>query len=290
MKKFWKKIFLTLIFFAIFFSILFTFSSWNFDRHNSIKYSNLPPLDLSGELKTAKVDLGKRIVYVRNGCVACHGTDLAGKVFIDGLPGRIAGANITPATLHEWSDEEIAQAIRNGVGKNHQPLKFMPSQDFQNLSKEDLASVIAFLRTVPPVQKVNTPIEIKPLGKILYMVGKFPNLFPIELIDAKKAFIQKPVEAPTVEFGKYIAKTSCMGCHQVNLAGGKIPGGPPEWPSAADLRPSAIGNWDEKNFITAMKKGINPSGKKIRPPMPIEMTSQMNEIELKALWSYLRSL
>jgi hypothetical protein len=37
----------------------------------------------------------------------------------------------------------------------------------------------------------------------------------------------------TAEHGKYVAKM-CIGCHGLGLAGGKIPGAPPQWPAASN--------------------------------------------------------
>jgi hypothetical protein len=50
---------------------------------------------------------------------------------------------------------------------------------------------------------------------------------------------QQPVaEGVTLAHGAYVANM-CIGCHGEKLAGGKIPGGPPDWPAAANLTPGA---------------------------------------------------
>jgi mono/diheme cytochrome c family protein len=259
-------------------------------RHESARYATIPAIDLTEEMKTADRSLGERIVRVRNACSQCHGEDLGGKVFVDGPPGRFVGPNLTPYALSSWSDGEIARAIHYGVGREHQALLIMPSDNFQHLSKQDVASVIAYLRSVPPVARPNQKSKVRLVGKILFLLGKIPALFPVDRVDAPSPFEEKPQEAPSLAFGKYMVKTSCMGCHGENLAGGRIPGGPPDWPAAADLRPSAIGGWGEQAFIETLRTGLNPSGRKLRLPMPVEMTRQMNDIELKAIWLYLRSI
>ena len=267
-----------------------TVASVNYSKHAAIKHE-LPEIDISGEMKTADLETGKRIVTVRNGCYDCHGTDLGGTTIInDGPAGLIAGSNITPFKLADWSDGEIARAIRYGVGKDGLPLVFMPSTELQNLSKQDLASLVAYLRTVPKVEKENVEVRPGPIMKIMHLFGKIPHLLSVENVDRTASFPDKPAEEPTPEFGKYLVTAACTGCHGVNLAGGPIAGGPPEWPPAADLRGSAMGKWTQEQFIKAMREGVNPSGAKIRLPMPIEMTKSLSDQELIAMYTYLKGV
>ncbi|MEJ8756894.1 c-type cytochrome [Pontibacter sp. H259] len=64
---------------------------------------------------------------------------------------------------------------------------------------------------------------------------------------------------------------------------------------AANLTPdkTGIGNWQESNFITAIRqgkyKGI-PNGRPLLPPMPWDMYRNMTDEELKAVFAYLKSI
>ena len=55
---------------------------------------------------------------------------------------------------------------------------------------------------------------------------------------------------------------------------------------------TGIGNWQEQNFIYAIRegklKGI-PSGRPLLPPMPWDMYRNMTDEELKAIFAYLKS-
>jgi hypothetical protein len=54
--------------------------------------------------------------------------------------------------IGSWTDDQIARAIREGIGCGDRALfPTMPYQKFRHLSDEDLASVVAYIRTVPPV-------------------------------------------------------------------------------------------------------------------------------------------
>jgi mono/diheme cytochrome c family protein len=248
------------------------------------------PFEIAPLVKSADVELGKRLYNVRAGCIDCHGETLSGRVVMENpAMGNIKGANITPFNLKDWSDEEIARAIRYGIHKTGRSLQFMPSFDYTGLSLGDTAALIAYLRTVAPVEEPSQANTFGPVAKVLSSLGKMPVMFPAEVIDLKRGFGEKPPEGPTLEFGRYLAH-SCVGCHGEEFRGGKIPGGDPAWPAASNIRLGA-GGWTEEMFKSVIASGISPtSNQKLRPPMPVALLAQMNDTEIKALWLYLSSL
>lgn len=55
---------------------------------------------------------------------------------------------------------------------------------------------------------------------------------------------------------------------------------------------TGIGNWEESNFITALRKGKFKgieTGRDLLPPMPWQMYRNMTDDELKAVFAYLKS-
>lgn len=117
-----------------------------------------------------------------------------------------------------------------------------------------------------------------------------PIMFPALAVDSSQGFAEKPNEASTPEFGKYLAN-SCVGCHGENFQGGKIKGGDPAWPEATNIRLGSDAFWVEAKFRDMILTGTSPkSGQALRPPMPVHLLKQMNETEVKALWLYLASL
>ena len=49
-----------------------------------------------------------------------------------------------------WSDDQLARAIREGIGHDGRALfPMMPYTRFREMSDEDLASVIVYLRSLP---------------------------------------------------------------------------------------------------------------------------------------------
>jgi mono/diheme cytochrome c family protein len=87
---------------------------------------------------------------------------------IPGL-GLFNGRNITPdkeTGIGAWTDEQIATAITTGKrpdGRQLAPIMNYPA--FVNMTKEDVAAVVAYLRSVPPVNN-KVPGPFKPGEKV----------------------------------------------------------------------------------------------------------------------------
>ena len=235
---------------------------------------------------------GEHLAITR-GCTDCHGANLAGGAFIDDPAiGRISASNLTSGrggVGNLYRDEDWVRAIRHGVGPDGKPLLFMPAQEFYYLSDEDLGALIAYMRTIPPVDNVPPEDAVRPLGRILFLAGKFP-LIPAEMIDHDAPRPEAPEPGVTVAYGQYLA-VGCAGCHGQDFTGGPIPGMPPGTPPAADLTPSGhVADWSEAEFIAAMRTGVSPDGHEISPVMPLEAVGAMTDDELKAIWLFLQSL
>ena len=62
------------------------------------------------------------------------------------------------------------------------PLRFMPVGDFKNLSDADTAALVAHLQMLPSSDNAPPPFEVRPLGRVLYAIGKL-ELVPAEHLD-----------------------------------------------------------------------------------------------------------
>jgi len=103
----------------------------------------------------------------------------------------------------------------------------------------------------------------------------------------------QPVEAGVnVKHGAYVANI-CIGCHGEHLSGGKIPGGPPAWPAAANLTPgegSAMARYrDAAAFIAMLRSGTRPDGGAIQV-MPFGALSKLSDVDAQALYAYLQTV
>ena len=229
-------------------------------------------------------------LFATRGCADCHGSDARGRlVFEAGPVMKIIGANLTPGgVLKGVSADQIAAAIRHGVKPDGHPLVFMPSEDFAAMSDTDVAAIAAWLQSLPADGNDPGRSEVRPLGRVLYTLGKLP-LLPAELIDHAPRARKAPAIAATAEYGQYIAE-GCKGCHGARLSGQHVPGTPPDFPDSQNLTPAALGHWTAADFRRALREGKRPDGSAINTFMPWQAYSKMSDVEIDALWAYLQTL
>lgn len=129
------------------------------------------------------------------------------------------------------------------------------------------------------------------MAALLYAMAKMP-LLPARLIDHDAPRPMAPRPGPTAEYGAYLA-TGCIGCHGDGYSGGKIPGAPPDMPIPSNITPDAetgIGTWSHADFVRVMREGIRPNGELVNDFMPVEFTREFTDMELEAMWHYLRTV
>lgn len=243
---------------------------------------------------SATLTWGRHIVETR-GCTDCHGANLGGGSVIDEPAiARVWAPNLTSGgggVAPDLAVTDWERAIRRGVAKGGRPLQIMPSLEYNGLSDGDLAALIGYLQTVPPVNNAVPANTTGPLGRLLFFLGKIP-LLAAERIDQKVTSHSAPTAGPTAEYGRYLA-TGCTGCHGVTYSGGPIPGMPPDAKPAANLTPdrtTGIGGWSESDFFTALREGRRPDGTALSDQMPWRVTAKLTDDEIRAIYLYLGTL
>src|SRR5512138_3776991 len=146
---------------------------WN---HLREKDYDVPVEKITIPTDQASIERGKHIVAIRM-CQDCHGKDLSGQS--DSVPGLITLAfpNLTPGVGGVGAtntDEDWVRAIRHGVGHDGRGLILMPSRVWYYLSDDDLADIIAYLKSLPPVDNELPKTELGPLGRVMMTLGKLP--------------------------------------------------------------------------------------------------------------------
>jgi mono/diheme cytochrome c family protein len=230
---------------------------------------------------------GEHLVNVA--CKSCHGPDLSGQPLLeDPAIGTVYSANITGLS-QTHTDADLVRAIRHAVGTDGRQLAIMPAEAFIHFSAEDLGAVIAYLKTVPPINHdVPTP-QLTFMGRILLAAGMFGDIFPAEYIDHNQPFSTMPTIGANVAYGEYLSRF-CQSCHGANLAGGQP--ADPESPPAPNLTPGGrVALYSEDSFIQTMRTGVTPYNYQLDPAfMPWESFGKFDDDELKGLWMYLSSL
>ncbi|MDR7543935.1 MAG: c-type cytochrome [Armatimonadota bacterium] len=262
------------------------------ERRLNQRYA-VTPAAVSVPADAASIQRGRHVALVLAKCGDCHGEDLGGLIVVDAPLFRIVGPNLTAGrggVGARLTDADWLRAIRHGVGRDGRALLSMPSEDYFHMSETDLAAVVAYARSVPPVDRVLPASQLRFLGRVLLVLGRLP-VPAAAVIEHSAPFVPPVPEGATLEYGRYLALVGCHGCHGPGLSGGRVPGAPREFPPASNITPAgAIGQWTEADFFRLMREGQRPDGAEVHPFMPIRATAQMTDVEIRALWMYLRSV
>ena len=280
----------------------------------------IPVEEVKIEYTPERIERGRYLAHNVAQCVDCHsqrdwtrfsgpivpGTEGKGGEVFDqkiGFPGKYYAPNITPFHLKDWSDGELFRAITAGVSRDGHPLfPIMPYPNFGRMDREDVYSIIAYLRSLPSIENQTPTSE-----------SNFPMSIIIHLIPQKPEFSQKPPVTDKVRYGQYLTNASvCIECHTpVNrgqIIEGKEYSGGRFFPFAdgsavvsSNITPdkeTGIGSWTEADFIQrfrAFDKRVNRVDDFVKPGevntlMPWSKYSQLTDQDLAAIFAYLQTV
>jgi mono/diheme cytochrome c family protein len=263
------------------------------------------------ERTPARLARGEYLVNSVADCMGCHaehdwtaheapilpntlgaGQDMA--VFA-GLPGHVIASNITPdpeTGAGNWTDDQFGRAIREGVGHDGRALfPMMPYPGFRVLSDEDLASIVVYLRSIPPVRKQ------WPTTKLIFPVNYLIRSVP-EPLDAP---VPQPDLSNPAKRGAYLVKIAgCGDCHTpqdshgqplpgLDFAGGQVFEGPWGKVASANITPDMSGLPYEAIYTEAMHAG-SVKGRALNPIMPWDAYRRMSDEDLEAVFAYLKTV
>lgn len=282
----------------------------------------LPNVGEAQEMKIertpARVARGEYIANHVAVCMDCHSTrdytlfsaplvpgtlGKGGELFNQqmGFPGSFTSKNITPYGIGQWTDGEIYRAITTGVSRDgHAFFPVMPYPYYRNMNEEDAKSVVAYLRTLKPIESI--PADSKP---------DFPFNFILNTIPQKAD--PQPLPDPNDELavGKYvITMAGCAECHtpvekgqiieDKMFSGGRefaLPSGTLHTPNITSDKETGIGTWTKEAFVARFRAYGDSSyvPQKVAPGemqtvMPWMMYADMTEKDLGAIYTYLMSI
>lgn len=243
-------------------------------------------------LPTDSASMARGAHLVRTfGCVDCHGANLGGQVLEDAPPFLAVAPNLTTGRgglAARYTPVDFDRSIRHGVKPDGRGVLIMPSAAFNRMSDQDAAAIIAYLKAAPPVDNELPQGEVRPMGRLLAAAGAVDPSAEVRTTSARSG--ATPPVGATVEYGEYIAGSTCAHCHTSNLRGNPKPPGPPGTPPAPDLV-AAVQRWSKEQFVQTLRTGTTPEGKKLDPKvMPWSITAAMQEQELEAVHMYIASL
>lgn len=261
---------------------------------------------------TAQAELlerGRYLGEVVAFCGACHNTlgpdrqplpgmTLAGGRVFNERGIRAVAPNITQDVrtgIGAWTDAQIAASIRDG----HRPDGSligppMPVEAYRGISDRDLAALVAWLRTIPPVHHV------------VAERSRYP--FTLEPHGPPVASVPEPPQDDPVARGRYIAVNlaHCMDCHSAQISEGRAdPNGRGArgvvlegvWGAAQAANISShptegIGRWTDEQILAAITQGVSADGRRLAPPMTgrSAIWARIAPADLRDIIAYLRSL
>lgn len=253
---------------------------------------------------------GKYLVDGPNGCFGCHtdqdwskpgtppvaGREGSGHNWADQDMPWLTAPNITPdkeTGIGNWSDDEVARAIREGIGHDGRALfPIMPYPHYRRMSDEDLASVIAYLRTVPAVRNQ------MPTTKLPFPLNFLNQNVPEPVSNAVPA----PDQSTPATRGAYLVEMgACADCHTpqekgqplpgMDFAGGFILKEPTGEVTSANITPAAsgIGYYNDTSFVQAMRTG-KVGARPLHASMPWYFYGKMTDDDLKSVFAFLQTL
>lgn len=307
-----KLIALAAIFFFIFSAAYFT------SCNNS---SDKPADDTAADSIQQVIKHGEYLATNVAMCMHCHsqrdftkyagpvvsGTEGRGGMLFDekfGLPGKIYSKNITPDNetgIGTWTDDELLRAITQGISKNGDTLfPLMPYPQFNRIAKEDLLSIIAYLRTLKPIKN-----KVPERQLMMPIAAAYPGQYLQASVDGNA----KPSGGDIVKYGEYlITMADCGTCHSPltpqgpdmsrKYAGGYLFELASNKVQSANLTSDSatgIGSWTEERFLNKFLPyrkeeayNINPGNE--NTVMPVIEIAGMKDNDLKAIYAYLRTV
>lgn len=285
--------------------------------------TSLPQVGDAPELKVEITpELIERGAYLANSvavCMDCHSTrdwtqfsgpmipstlGKGGELFDQrfGFPGSFTSKNITPAGIGHWTDGELYRLITTGVTKDGTAIfPVMPYKRYGKMADEDIHAIIAYLRSVAPIE-----------NEVPESVADFPMSIILNTIPEPGSPQPLPDKSDVLAYGQYLTNAAACGeCHtpqdkgapimDLHFAGGfdfKLPGF--GLVKSANITPdveTGIGTWSEDFFVKKFKSytdstyvsaTVGPN--QMQSVMPWVMYGSMTEEDLRAIYAYLKTL
>ena len=279
-----------------------------------------PPTSITVNATPEMIARGEYLANHVSVCIDCHSTrdwtKFSGPVIegtfgkggekfdreTAGVPGTFFARNITPYNLKEWTDGEIYRMITTGVRRNGKAVfPLMPYLSYGTMDPEDVKSIIAYLRTLKPIEGAYPDAEFE-----------FPMNLIVPTIPKDATPVTRPDPEDTLKYGEYMVKIAgCADCHTRIVKGEPVPGmrlaGGFEFKlhsgdvvRSANLTPShetGIGLWTQEDFLGKFKVYRDSVGRnkpvalhELNSVMPWTMFAGMTDGDLKSIFRYLRTV
>ena len=266
----------------------------------------------------AKVKRGDYLVNAVANCMHCHadrdftkygGPPVPGTEGKGGQKKGVWVSNITPAALASRTDEEIIRTITTGINHLGDTLfATMPYMSYKYLTRYDAESIVAYLRTLKPINNKVPPMDLsnRPVGILTSMYQDWYENDVYKDLD-------QPLLDSVSQKGKYLVTIGgCVACHtnidlkllafkrDSLLAGGQLSNKPGQKFKvlSANITPDSvtgIGAWTEDMFLAKFASYRNKEmyahdPGKYNSEMPWSILSNMTDEDIRNIYRYLRTV
>jgi mono/diheme cytochrome c family protein len=241
-------------------------------------------------------------------CMACHtergGTPFAGGRAIETPFGTVYAGSLTPdkATgIGDWSQDDFWRALHDGRSKDgHLLVPAFPYPNYTLVTRADADSIYAFLRSLPPVARPNTPHRLRWPYSTQAALAVWRALYftPAEYKD-------DPAKSAAWNRGAYLVGGlgHCGACHaprnalgasseMMDLSGGLIP--MQNWyaPSLTSAAEAGVGAWELPQITRLLQTGLAPRGAVLGPmaEVVLQSTQHLAPADLDAMALFLKAL
>jgi mono/diheme cytochrome c family protein len=193
------------------------------------------------------------------------------------VPGSTFYAPNLTILTRSLSDADIDRAIRQGLRPDGKSVLLMPSHGYASFSDDDVASIIAYLRSLSPRGAASPGAHLGLGMRVAFVAGIIrPEV-------AEFAGTTPPDLGADHEKGRHLAQVVCGQCHGTDLSGEpKRPVRP-----APDLLVVATYNRDQ--FRTLLRTGRAVAGHQTVTMLRIAdgSLSNLTDDEIDAIYDYL---
>ena len=241
-------------------------------------------------------------------CMGCHtttgGAEFAGGRGVATPFGVVFAPNITPEArtgIGNWSVDEFWRSLHHGRSKDGRLLyPAFPYPSFTHVSREDSDALYAFLRSVPAVERANTPHALR-----------FPYSTQAALAVWRALYFRPGgFELDTGQStewnrGKYLTQGlgHCAACHSgrnplggsslsAQFGGGLMADGAWHAPSLASPGQAGVQRWPREQVVRLLKDGVSAHASVSGPMAEVvfNSTQYLTEQDLDAMARYLATI
>ena len=244
------------------------------EREFARQYKVAETLSVSLPTEAAEIEEGHRLAHI-TGCTHCHGANLADPGTID-IPGiaRFVPPNVSQI-IPTMSDAQLVGLLRRGVKLDGTSAWLMPSEMFRHLHDQDVARIIAWVRTVPANDRVTEKTRIRLLGRVLITMARIKPI-ALQIEDAAGTPANPPGR------GAYLVMNACSECHGQDLHGR---------PEAHAPSLVLIKGYTADDFARLMRDGVGTGAREFELMTPTAKArfSHLTADEVQAVYEFLQS-